>query len=41
MGKEDYGKLKRVGSTAERLKELPYRKRVCRIEQYPKSLGIL
>ncbi len=27
--------LNRVGSTAERLKELPYEKRVCRVEQYP------
>ena len=29
---------KRVGSTAQRLKELPYDKRVCRIEHYPTSL---
>ena len=31
---------KRVGSTAQRLKELPYDKRVCRIEHYPTSLSI-
>jgi hypothetical protein len=28
----------RVGSTAQRLKDLPYEKRVCRIEHYPTSL---
>ena len=27
--------LKRVGSIAARLRELPYEKRVCRVEQYP------
>ena len=27
--------VNRVGSIAERLKELPYEKRVCRVEQYP------
>ena len=31
---------KRVGSTAQRLKELPYDKRVCRIVHYPTSLSI-
>ena len=31
---------KRVGSTAQRLKELPYDKRVCRIEHYPSSLNM-
>ena len=31
---------KHVGSTAQRLKELPYDKRVCRIEHYPTSLNI-
>ena len=31
---------KRVGSTAQRLKELPYDKRVCRIEHYPTSLQL-
>ena len=31
---------KRVGSTRQRLKELPYDKRVCRIVHYPTSLSI-
>ena len=31
---------KRVGSTRQRLKELPYEKRVCRIVHYPTSLSI-
>ena len=30
--------LKRTGSTAQRLKELSYQERVCRIEHYPSSL---
>lgn len=32
MGKETIGKVKRVGSTAQRLKELPYEKRTCKVE---------
>jgi hypothetical protein len=31
--------LKRVGSTAQRLKEKPYEKRVCRVECYPSCLN--
>ena len=31
--------VKRVGSIAARLKELPYEKRVCRVEQYPPFSG--
>lgn len=30
--------VKRVGSTAQRLKEKPYEKRVCRVENYPSCL---
>ena len=31
--------MKRVGSTTQRLKELPYEKRACRIEaHYPRSV---
>ena len=29
------GNIKRVGSTAQRLRELPYEKRVCKVESYP------
>src|SRR5688572_12694145 len=31
--------LKRVGSAAQRLKEKPYEKRVCRVECYPSCLN--
>jgi hypothetical protein len=31
--------VKRVGSTAQRLKEKPYEKRVCRVECYPSCLN--
>ena len=34
------GSLKRVGSTAQRLQEIPYEKRVCRLEaHYPKAVN--
>ena len=37
---KSYIKVKRVGSTADRLRELPYEKRVCRVEQYPSCADV-
>ena len=33
--------MKRIGSTAQRLRELPYEKRVCRAEYYPHNFSFL
>ena len=33
--------MKRIGSTAQRLRELPYEKRVCRAEYYPHNFNFL